>query len=193
MFRFSKPDANTLSQFLARQRREHFSYKEVGSSREQAPAGYNVDHNRIQLGRGIDIYERSKRAIQNWKIFDIPWISLWKPDIPIEAGATVAVVVAHLGFWSMNAARIVYVVDEAAPIRKYGFAYGTLRDHGERGEERFTVELHPDESVWYDLYAFSRPSATARLAYPYTRSLQKRFASQSKMAMLRAASGKGLA
>ena len=71
-------------------------------------------------------------------------------------------------------------------IGKYGFAYGTLPDHGERGEERFTVELDTDQTVWYDLYAFSRPSAVARVAYPFTRLLQKRFATDSKAAMQKA-------
>ena len=52
------------------------------------------------------------------------------------------------------------------------------------GEERFTVELDQiDGSVWYDLYAFSRPRAAARLAYPFSRLLQKRFARESKEAM----------
>jgi uncharacterized protein (UPF0548 family) len=55
------------------------------------------------------------------------------------------------------------------------------------GEVRFTVEFHAaDETVWYDLYAFSRPRALARLAYPYTRALQKQFAADSTKAMLRA-------
>jgi uncharacterized protein (UPF0548 family) len=49
------------------------------------------------------------------------------------------------------------------------------------------VEYHSaDQSVWYDLFAFSRPSALARLGYPITRMLQKRFAHDSKLAMQRA-------
>ena len=75
--------------------------------------------------------------------------------------------------------------------KKYGFAYGTLPDHGERGEERFTVEFNSDQSVWYDLYAFSQPSTLARLAYPFTRILQKRFATDSKAAMERAVHSAG--
>jgi uncharacterized protein (UPF0548 family) len=59
------------------------------------------------------------------------------------------------------------------------------------GEERFTVEFHAgDETVWYDLYAFSRPRPLVSLAFPYTRSLQKKFASDSKIAM-RKAVGRG--
>jgi len=117
----------------------------------------------------------------------MPWLELCWPDAPIEPGSTVAIVVSHFGFWSLNASRIVYVIDERNSIQRFGFAYGTLPQHGEVGEERFTVEFHPaDGSVWYDLYAFSRPSAPARLAYPFTRPLQKRFGRDSKAAMRRA-------
>lgn len=117
----------------------------------------------------------------------MPWLELCWPDTPNEPGATVAVVVSHLGFWSMNACRIVYVIDEPGPPERYGFAYGTLPDHMERGEERFTVEFHTDDqSVWYDVYALSRPSALARMAYPFARALQKRFARDSKAAMQKA-------
>ena len=71
------------------------------------------------------------------------------PDVPISVGTDVAVLISHLGFWSLNAARIVYIVDEHGPREKYGFAYGTLPEHGESGEERFTVDFHSsDKSVW---------------------------------------------
>jgi uncharacterized protein (UPF0548 family) len=56
-------------------------------------------------------------------------------------------------------------------------------------EERFTVEWHAmDDGVWYDLYALSRPGhALVRLAYPFARRLQRRFARDSKRAMMAAA------
>ena len=93
--------------------------------------------------------------------------------------------VSHFGFYSLNAARIVYTIDEAD---RFGFAYGTLVEHGETGEESFSVEYSTETGeVWYDLYAFSRPgSLLAKLGYPLSRHLQKRFARDSKLAMLRA-------
>ena len=68
----------------------------------------------------------------------------------------------HFGLWSLNACRIVYVIEEEASLlRRYGFALGTLPGHVERGEERFTVEWHrADDSVFYEVFAF------ARLAHP---------------------------
>jgi uncharacterized protein (UPF0548 family) len=59
----------------------------------------------------------------------------------------------------------------------------------ECGEERFTIEWHKDNSVWYDIYAFSRAQhRLVKVGYPYARSLQKRFAKDS-MAAMRAATG----
>ena len=82
------------------------------------------------------------------------------------------------------------MVEETGTIQRYGFAYGTLADHSECGEERFTVGWHRiDDSVWYDLLAFSRPNHwLARAGYPVSRHLQKRFAEDSKKAMARAVS-----
>jgi uncharacterized protein (UPF0548 family) len=187
MFCWSKPSRNSVLAFISAQQSKNFSYAEVGCSRHQAPNGYTADHSRIKLGAGADAFKRAKCAVTQWKMFDMPWIELCRPDTFIEPGATVAVVVSHLGFWSMNACRIVYVIEEHGSPERYGFAYGTLPGHGEIGEERFTVELNvDDQTVWYDIYAFSRPSALARLAYPFTRGLQKRFARESKAAMQRA-------
>jgi uncharacterized protein (UPF0548 family) len=65
-----------------------------------------------------------------------------------------------------------------------------LAEHAESGEERFTVEWNrEDDSVWYDILAFYRPrQMLARLGYPLSRLLQKRFAEGSKAAMLEAVS-----
>ena len=124
-----------------------------------------------------------------WKTFEVPGLALFEPLTPIEAGQNVAPLARHLGFWSLNSCRIVYVIDEAD---RFGFAYGTLTEHVERGEERFTVEFHPDTSeVWYDIYAFSRPNSwLVKLGYPYGRYKQRQFAIGSKMAMVRAVNGR---
>jgi uncharacterized protein (UPF0548 family) len=62
--------------------------------------------------------------------------------------------------------------------------------HVERGEERFAVEHRRDDgSVWYDLLAYSVPHhPLAKLGYPISRAAQRRFAKDSKLAMLRAVS-----
>src|SRR5262249_58341872 len=103
-------------------------------------------------------------------------------------GQVVAVIARLFGLWWLNACRIVYVVNEEERVKRFGFAYGTLPQHAESGEERFTVEWHEaDDAVWYDIVAFSRPQQLlTRLAYPLVRRLQKRFARDSAAAMQRA-------
>jgi len=188
MFLLSRPSDAQIRAFLKERESDSFSYPEVGATRDVPPAGYDIDHNRILLGSGDDAFERAKTAIREWKMFDVPGIELLFPDTPIEVGRVVAPLAYHLGFYSLNSARIVYVIDEH---HRFGFAYGTLTEHAEIGEERFSVEFHPATGeVWYDVFAFSRPgNIFVKLGYLYGRYRQKSFSSRSKEAMLRATRG----
>src|SRR5436190_7424225 len=135
MFLLTRPDGPTIDKFLATGRGQAFSYPEVGATRETAPVGYNIDHNRILLGTGQAAFARAKTAVSSWQMFALGWVELCYPQTRIAADETVAVMVNHFGFYSLNAARIVYTIDEA---ERFGFAYGTLVEHGEIGEERFS-------------------------------------------------------
>ena len=173
-----RPTTTAIARYLDEQRARPFTYDAVGATRDRnAPAGFAIDHNTQLLPGTLDA---AKRAIRAWAMFPAPWTAI-VPHAPIAAGEVVAVLV-RAGVWWLNAARIVYVIDE--PTR-FGFAYGTLPGHAECGEERFLVEQR-DDSVYYDLYAFSRPRhLAARLGAPVTRALQKRFARDSMAAMAR--------
>lgn len=188
MFLLTRPTDARIDEFLSSRKADSFSYPEVGATRGAVPAGYYIDHNRIVLGQGEAAFERAKQAIREWKMFDVPGMELFYSDTPIEAGRNVAPLAYHLGFYSLNSCRIVYVIDEP---NKFGFAYGTLTDHAEIGEERFSVEFDPDTGeVSYDIFAFSRPGhILVKFGYPYTRYIQKRFSVGSKEAMRRAVRG----
>jgi uncharacterized protein (UPF0548 family) len=110
----------------------------------------------------------------------------WSPKTTIETGDNVAIVARNLGLWWLNACRIVYVVEEEEPVRRYGYASGTLPAHAGEGEERFLVEWdRASGEVWYDILAFSRPyGLLSRLGHPYMRRVQKRFGRESAAAML---------
>jgi uncharacterized protein (UPF0548 family) len=192
LFGLRKPSEQDIRGFVSQQQHSTFSYPEVGASANDVPNRYNVDRNRVFLGRGEPTWQRAMIAVRAWQMFNMPWLHLYWPTAPIEVGTTVAILVEHFGFYSLNAARIVYVVDDDGPICRYGFAYGTLTEHSERGEERFTVEWNRSEGdVWYAILAFSRPrKALAKLGYPLSRMLQRRFAEASKAAMVAATSCK---
>jgi len=88
---------------------------------------------------------------------------------PAAEGRTV-VLGLGVGLKLLIPCRVVYVVDE--PTRR-GFAYGTLPDHPEQGEEAFVVTQDDDGSVWFEIKAFSRPGALlVRWAGPVGRAIQ---------------------
>lgn len=184
--RLTRPGLDEVAAHLASQRALDVTYADVGATREErAPSGFEHDHNRQALGHGTATFERAKAAIRAWRMFPAPLAWIEPQPIPIEVGAQAGVIIHALGLWWLNAARIVYVIDEP---RRFGFAYGTLPGHAERGEERFLVEHLTDDSVWYDLRAFSQPRYwPARIGKPVVRALQRRFARLSKAAMLAAA------
>jgi uncharacterized protein (UPF0548 family) len=194
-----KPDRAFVETFLAAQHDRTFSYPEVGATRDKLPRGYFLDHRLTRLGTGREDFARACQALRGWEQYDIGWVELTHRDTPLEAGQTVAIVAGRLGLWTLNACRIVYAFDEQGvdlpdrrgdeqgSIDRFGFAYGTLTDHVERGEERFTIEWrHDDDSVWYDLLAFSWPNHfITQCGLPYVRRVQKRFAIDSAQALLR--------
>lgn len=180
----SRPSEACVATFLAAQENAALSYGEAGASRDGAPQGYNLDHNRILIGSGAAAFAAGCAAIRAWRMFPQPWTAIAPASAPIREGQIVAMQAHAIGLWWLNACRIVYVLDENEPVRRFGFAYGTLGAHVEQGEERFSVELRDDGSVWYDLRAFSRPRFwPVRLAKPLARRLQRRFVRDSQSAM----------
>jgi uncharacterized protein (UPF0548 family) len=178
MFRITEPSDEDVDKFIVSQQDLPFTYEEVGATNTSPPAaGYNVDHNRIQIGTGEAVYNKGVEALKNWRHFDLGWVTIVPRGVAVEVGATVAVKARAFGTWSLNASRVVYTVEES---RRFGFAYGTLPDHVERGEERFLIEWLPDDSVWYDILAFSQPKhPLVKLSSPLARMLQKQFARDS--------------
>jgi uncharacterized protein (UPF0548 family) len=190
MFTFTEPSGSDIAKFISAQSHLPFSYAEVGATQGDNPFGYKVDHNRVQIGSGADVYQRGIDALKQWRQFELGWVSLAPRSAKIEEGAVVAVKAWACGLWSLNACRVVYVVDESEgdadePIRRLGFAYGTLPDHIERGEERFLIEWNRrDDTVCYDILAFSQPRhPLVKLGAPIARMMQKRFARDSLRVM----------
>lgn len=96
------------------------------------------------------------------------------PDAALDLCQTVTVDIAVLGGHVIASCRIVAVVDEPDA---FGFAYGTLDDHPERGEESFVVRRATDGAVTFTVTAFSRPRELLPwIGLPIVRQLQHRAA-----------------
>jgi uncharacterized protein (UPF0548 family) len=192
MFFLTRPTAQRIDRFRQTAEQDTFSYPEVGATLEGVfPDQYNVDQNRVRLGQGLSLFNQAYAALQAWKMFELGWVELLHPPEPVALDQTVLVLARTFGLYSLSASRIIAMIDrDDGQTWRRGFSYGTLIHHIERGEERFSVEYHrEDDSVWYDILAFSIPQHPfARLGYPLSRAAQRRFARDSKSAMLRAIS-----
>ena len=191
MITLTRPTERGLDKYLAAHHNSLFSYTTVGATRHEPPNGFDIDRHRVFLGHGRADFERAKDALRAWRMIPAAIGAVYTGDSPLTPGAEVALLLRAPFTWWTNAARIVYTFDGPAPtsgIERFGFAYGTLQDHVECGEERFTVEWRADDdSVWYELLAFSRPRHwLARLGYYFVRRAQARFRRLSGIAMQRA-------
>ena len=108
------------------------------------------------------------------------------PLAPLEVGAIAGYSARALGIWWSYCCRILAVIDEADDdgTRRYGFEYGTLRGHAERGEERFLVTMTPDGDVRFSLFAVSRPGRWFTwIGLPLARRAQAQFRTDATAAV----------
>lgn len=186
LFSLTPPRADDIARLRASLKDAPYHYDDPGATRLfTPPRGYDADHNRRLLGHGAATFEKAKAAIRSWRMFHMPWVTLHDTSAPIIAGEVVCVVFNVMKLWAMNFNRIVYVVEDQGELERFGFAYGTLTHHAESGEERFLVEWnHADDTVHYDLAAYSRPNhILTKLGYPIARHYQKKFVTTSLAAM----------
>jgi uncharacterized protein (UPF0548 family) len=188
MLFLGKPSEETIRQFVNRQKSLTVSYSEVGLTKEGVcPPGYGVDRVREEIGSGADTFAKAVAVFEKWEQFDVNWVEIYPRNTVIKPGSVLAVLAWHGCVWSLNACRIVYVIDEQGAVAKFGFGYGTLPDHAETGEERFLLEWdRGTDMVSYEILAFSNPNHLwGWLAYPIVRYIQNRFRRDSKCVMKR--------
>jgi uncharacterized protein (UPF0548 family) len=187
MFLARRPSRETIDRFLLDSQDLPLSYGPIGIVKTDT-ARRRLDEAIVAIGRGETDFARARAALMAWKQFDIGWIETFPRHAPVAAGTVVAVLIRHLGFWSLNGCRVVYGVGCLDDAARFGFASGTLTNHAEAGEELFEVFIDPrTDEVMYRIRATSWPRAPlARIGQPIVRALQARFRRQSAAAMKRA-------
>lgn len=187
MFLARRPSAERIDRFLRESQDLPLSYSPAGIVRA-GTARRDIDQVTVAIGRGRADFERARAALMAWKQFEIGWVETYPRHAPVAAGSVVAVLIRHLGFWSLNGCRVLYGADGPDEAR-FGYAYGTLTNHAESGEELFEVFVDPrGGQVMYRIRAVSWPQTTlTRIGQPIVRVLQERFRRDSAAAMTRAA------
>ena len=142
MFLARRPSAGVIDGFLRESQDLPLSYGPVGIVGTGAD-GWTFDEETGVIGHGQPAFERARAALLTWTQFDLGWVETFPRDAQVGAGTVVAVLIRHLGFWSLNGARVVYEVGSRTESPRFGFAYGTLTNHAEAGEELFEVFIDP--------------------------------------------------
>jgi uncharacterized protein (UPF0548 family) len=163
------PSAATLDALLGEANKEELSYPERGATLGgDLPSGYRHDRHDLRLG-GPEAFDRAVTGLRRWVPHEGADIHVFPPGQPLLEGATF---LAHLAFGPAEIVapcRVVSVVEEAD---RFGFVYGTLPGHPERGEEAFVVERR-NEGTFFVITAFSRPAgALPWVVAPVGRAMQ---------------------
>jgi uncharacterized protein (UPF0548 family) len=167
------------------------TYPEVGATRDgEFPDGYRHLKARARVGRGERVFAAAVHALGS---FDMQRAA----GLRVRTEVAMATVGARLEFgfglgplrlWAP--VRVVWVANE--PLR-YGYGYGTLDGHPESGEEAFVVSLAPDETVTFEVRAFSRPATWySRLGGPLAEAAQDRTNHRYRAALVRLATTNAL-
>ena len=187
MFLLKRPTRREIERFLDRSHSLPLSYGPTGIVCDGSVVD-RLDEQVVTIGYGEADFKRARLALAGWRHFDIGWVEAFPAEMSIDAGIDVAVLIRHLGFWSLNGARVLYQVGGTNGWDAFGFAYGTLTNHAESGEELFEVSFDRQSGdVMYRIRAVSRPqSALTWIGQPIVRLLQARFRHDSGVAMRRA-------
>ncbi|KAI8471612.1 MAG: hypothetical protein J3K34DRAFT_520428 [Monoraphidium minutum] len=150
--------------------------------------GYMITTNRRKIGEGQKVYDAAVAAIKAWEQVQLGWNFTTKP--PVKEGAKLCSATQTVVPWSVLPAQVVYSGDEAADFgggdkgRRFAVGLASLSGHLLAGEERFSVELHADGSVWYDVFLFSRPNTIlAWASLPVIKLMQLRYVNDSLSAV----------
>jgi uncharacterized protein (UPF0548 family) len=97
-----------------------------------------------RLGRGDDVFLAAAKGLRSWAPQRALGATVHPPGVPVATGTTALLLLPPGPFGLVIPVRVVRVVDEPG---RFGFAYGTLPGHPERGEQGFVVERLEDGTV----------------------------------------------
>jgi len=171
VFSLRRPSLSDLASVVATQADCELTYAEHGATAGLMPRGYHHDQWEADLGRFDQAaFDRLGAALLGWQVQRGAGVSVF-PDEPVQPGLTFAFWFRLAGVFVTAAGRVVYVTSEAD---RRGFAYGTLPQHPEQGEEAFHL-VREGSGMLFRVTAFSRPRhPLARLGAPVSRLVQLR-------------------
>jgi len=95
MLFLKKPVEEKINSILLSQKKKALSYPHVKGTLEHSSSesfrnderfsrNYFIDHYRVKIGRGNDIFRKAIDGLRSWKQFSLDWVDLFYPDTPLQ-------------------------------------------------------------------------------------------------------------
>lgn len=165
-----RPSDDDLTRLLDRTRSDELTYGPTGTTIDGGcPDGLRRHEWSTTLPGGS--FDRARDALSTWAMHRATGLHV-AAEGDVATGINVAMAAPLPAGWIDVTCRVVKTLDEPG---RWGFAYGTLPVHPERGEESFVLTLDCDGRVRFDVVAVSAPThPLARLAGPVADRMQDR-------------------
>lgn len=168
--RIGRFGAATRDRLLARAAGGDITYDHLGSTLARGGARPRMRVFSRVLGTGDARFAAAVDAVRTWVPHRGIGARVHPAGQPVALGATVLIELRLGPLYFVAPDRIVAVTDEPG---RFGFTYGTLPGHAERGEETFLIERQTDGTVTATVRVDAVPATLpAQLAAPIIRRLQ---------------------
>jgi len=147
------------------------TYEAIGSTHPDRPHGPAYVDSSRKVPTASGSMDRARHALRTWVAQQGLGAHIAPPDAPVTEGTTLLVVLPAGPIELVAPVRVMWVIDE--PDR-FGFGYGTLPGHPERGEESFVAQARDDEITLTVAVDAVPASWAARLAGPVGSAVQRR-------------------
>lgn len=166
-----RPSPAYLAELADRLRYQEVTYAERGQTKSALlPVGYLHQRVTAVVGRGEVAWANAREGLLRWRAHKGAGLTIYPTDALIEPGVVVIATAQFGPVCLVIPCKVIYRTDEA---ERFGFAYGTLPGHPERGEEAFHVTQDNEGTVRFEVVAFSRPAdLVAKIGAPIGRAVQ---------------------
>src|SRR5678816_3909294 len=103
-FFLRRPSKKDVARFLTASAPLSLSYSPGTTGSDH---GYAIDETVGTIGQGDCDFAYACDALRHWEQFRLSWLVVLPHGAPVDPGTTLAVRIRHLGFWSLNGARVV--------------------------------------------------------------------------------------